>query len=82
MCMRCSARFAAESELAAHQRLPNPCEWREAEVMVGVTPEQEKKLKRRQRSETSQPEEVKWMNVYRILFPEEHESDFPSPCKN
>jgi hypothetical protein len=82
MCMRCSKRFPTESDLAAHLRVPDPCVWQEAPVIEGITAEQEKKLKRRQRLEISQSEEAKWMEIYRILFPDEHESNLPSPCKN
>jgi hypothetical protein len=59
--------------------MPDPCEWQEAPIIEGMTAEQEKKLK--SRKSITQSEEVKWKNVYRILFPDEEETSFPSPCK-
>jgi hypothetical protein len=45
---------------------------------VGFGRDVEEKLRKR---DYNVPEETKWRNIYRILFPETDEIYIPSPCR-
>lgn len=51
---------------------------RAKELPEGITPNVERALKSRKKSYPNQPEEERWKDVYRILFPYE---DVPTACK-
>ncbi|KAK4167958.1 hypothetical protein QBC43DRAFT_202547 [Cladorrhinum sp. PSN259] len=76
-CQRCGDAFKTDPELTAHTRLAQACEVRSFDIPDGFTREQEKLLKRKSKPNSSNEE--KWKEIYRILFPEDDESDIPSP---
>jgi hypothetical protein len=78
-CHRCCTIFKIESDLAAHQRLPQGCEVRVLELPEGCSKEQEKLLRKRKRGSGS--EENKWKDMFQCLFPEDNEDMIPTPCK-
>lgn len=67
--------------LREHQRDLAGCEIKEQVPLEGFNKDQERKLKSKKRSIVYQSEEDKWKGVYLILFPDDAESDMPSPCK-
>jgi hypothetical protein len=79
-CHRCCAIFKTESHLAAHQRLPQGCEVKPAELPEGCSKEQEKLLRKRKRGLGS--EENKWKDMFKCLFPDDNPNMIPTPCKD
>lgn len=78
-CPRCSTYFMTDLELYDHSRAPDPCQINGANTLEGITPDQEKALKSKKRtnkSGTLNNEEEKWRDIYTILFPLEN---IPSP---
>jgi len=45
----------------------------------GFDKDQERRLKSKKKSQTYQSEEEKWKTVYRVLFPDDGETDIPTP---
>ncbi|KAF1952234.1 hypothetical protein CC80DRAFT_423089, partial [Byssothecium circinans] len=78
-CHRCCSTFTNEPALREHQRDPRGCEVKEHLPLEGFDKDQERKLKSKKRSLVYMSEEDKWKVVYRILFPDDNESDMPSP---
>ena len=76
VCPRCFEGFDKPEQLKAHQRASDPCELRER-APDAITEEQEKQLRTRAKPNSS--EEMKWEDIYRIIFPGE---TVPSPCKS
>lgn len=65
-----------DEELTAHQSASDPCELRPNKVVDGLTAEQKKQLKPRDKNNS---EEQKWIKIYKICFP--NDTEIPSPCK-
>jgi hypothetical protein len=64
-----------------HSQADEACKRRPREKFVGFSKEQEKMMRsKKKRPGFSEPE--KWFEVYKILFPDDAESDFPTPCKS
>ncbi|XXG94877.1 Putative proteasome subunit alpha type-7 [Hypoxylon texense] len=79
-CNRCAWEFQNSKELASHQRSTRPCELQVFEDQLeGINSEQEAQLKSRKKDSTNKPEEDKWFDVYRILFPTDDLSNIPTP---
>ncbi|XTI87777.1 hypothetical protein V2W45_1309885 [Cenococcum geophilum] len=85
-CPRCFQVFPKDDALREHQRATEACPRREQCINdwydwdQGFNEDQKKKLKSR-KGRKDMPEEEKWKDIYRILFPSDPESDIPSPCK-
>ncbi|GME48473.1 hypothetical protein GGR53DRAFT_493232 [Neofusicoccum parvum] len=76
-CPRCNQSFEKELDQQEHLRATKPCVLRqiaERDYGDGYDAEQAKRLKDRKRK---QPEEDKWQDIYKILFPHDHRR--PSP---
>ncbi|KXH48476.1 hypothetical protein CSIM01_04855 [Colletotrichum simmondsii] len=82
-CPRCSQSFETQMALQAHARSLDACDVREPEVLDGITQDQEKKLRSRKKTSAKELTEAeKWIQVYRILFPDVREREIPSPYHN
>ncbi|KAI3557421.1 hypothetical protein CABS03_12006 [Colletotrichum abscissum] len=82
-CPRCSQSFETHLALQAHARSLDACDVREPEVLDGITQDQEKKLRSRKKTSIKELTEAeKWIQVYRILFPDVREREIPSPYHN
>ncbi|KXH52354.1 hypothetical protein CNYM01_02170 [Colletotrichum nymphaeae SA-01] len=82
-CPRCSQSFETQLALQAHARSLDACDVREPEVLDGITQDQEKKLRSRKKTSAKELTEAeKWIQVYRILFPDVREREIPSPYHN
>lgn len=68
--------FKNEDDLTAHRRDPSPCTVQDPRPMQGLTNEQKKLLKPRDRNES---EEARWNTIYKLCFP--NDEFIPSPCK-
>ena len=85
-CPRCFQVFLKDDALREHQRATEACPRREQCIDdgydwdQGFNEDQKKKLKSR-KGRKDMPEEEKWKDIYRILFPSDPESEIPSPCK-
>jgi hypothetical protein len=77
-CPRCYRDFTNISALNEHQRATQTCELRERSATEEITKKQEKQLRKRN-NDSSQSEEDKWRDVYKILFP--GDAEVPSPCQ-
>ncbi|KAI0136511.1 hypothetical protein BJ170DRAFT_14852 [Xylariales sp. AK1849] len=76
-CFRCQQVFDSETNLASHQRQVAICEMRLPDIRLqGFSNEQERLLRRKVRGSS---EGEKRKSMYRILFPEDLETDMPSP---
>jgi hypothetical protein len=75
-CDRCYSVFKNENDLTAHRRDPYPCAVQDPRPMQGLTNEQKKLLKPRDRNKS---EEGRWNTIYKICFP--NDEYIPSPCK-
>jgi hypothetical protein len=76
-CMRCWAQFRSNDELNDHLRVraESLCSTRGGPKPEGITAAQERLLRIRKKSSRSQTEADRWMDMYKILFPED-------PCPN
>jgi len=72
--------FSTDKEMREHSRLPTPCDIVEAAPREGFDNDQERQLKLRKRP-AGQTEVERWIEMYRILFPEDPESMIPTPRK-
>ncbi|KAF4538624.1 Zinc finger c2h2-type protein [Lasiodiplodia theobromae] len=79
-CSRCLETFDTEDALQDHQRAPDACELRQPPQSSGFSKDQERQLRSRKRSPGCMSEEEKWLEVYRILFPQD--TDKPTPLIN
>ncbi|KAH8589329.1 hypothetical protein B0O99DRAFT_336726 [Bisporella sp. PMI_857] len=77
-CTRCGTTFKTHEDLDSHMTNATPCLLAVTEVPEGITPHILRALKSRKKAYPNQPEEERWKEVYKILFPYE---DVPSPCK-
>jgi hypothetical protein len=75
-CNRCFESFDDPKGLKDHQRAQTPCRLSENARADVITEEQEELLRVRARANT--PEEERWEDMYRIVFPDE--KTIPSPC--
>lgn len=75
-CDRCYSVCKNEDDLTAHRRDPSPCTVQDPRPMQGLTKEQKKLLKPRDRNKS---EEARWNTIYKICFP--NDEFIPSPCK-
>ncbi|KAI1342171.1 hypothetical protein F5Y15DRAFT_333689 [Xylariaceae sp. FL0016] len=76
-CNRCQQGFGSVDDLAAHQRMPMPCELRDPSPTESVT---ETDLSRMRLKGT---EEEKWQSMYRLVFPGDERVPSPycdEPC--
>lgn len=79
-CPRCFKSFGDEDGLTAHLRDMARCpQLQDKPDTKTITLEQERKLRSKMKSDA--PEEVKWKQVYRIVFNLDEASDTPNPCK-
>lgn len=76
-CPRCLETFDTEDALQDHQRARDACELQQARQPSGFSKDQERQLRSRKRSPGCMSEEEKWLEVYRILFPQD--TDKPTP---
>jgi hypothetical protein len=82
-CPRCYAVFDDEEGSNEHMRMNPPCETVEnpaEQIVEGFNKDQEKKLRSRKRN-AAQSERDRWIEMYKILFPDDEESSIPEPCK-
>jgi hypothetical protein len=75
-CYRC---FSEEKGLAAHTKDGTCHRANNGQRLEGLTADQVKQLRKRKR-EADKPEDKKWREMYRIVFPNEDASLVPSPC--
>ncbi|KAH6898092.1 hypothetical protein B0T10DRAFT_555429 [Thelonectria olida] len=75
-CPRCGVEFSSQSLLRGHQRLPEGCAVQLVNLPEGIDKEQEMLLRKKQKKGS---EEEKWMDAYRILFPDEDGDLIPTP---
>lgn len=75
-CNRCFESFDDPKGLKDHQRAQTPCRLTDNARADVITDEQEELLRVRARANT--PEEERWEDMYRIVFPDE--KTIPSPC--
>ncbi|KAK0737269.1 hypothetical protein B0T21DRAFT_383278 [Apiosordaria backusii] len=73
-CARCFEQFDDEAALKAHQRSEEPCKLQKNNIHEFISEEKEKLLHLRAKAGSS--EEDKWLEMYRIIFPNEK---VPSP---
>ena len=80
-CLRCRSIFETNAQLADHLQVikDNICEPNVHEAVEGLTPDQERKMRKRNRGMT---EEERWRELYLILFPDTDPATVPSPCKH
>lgn len=64
-----------------HLQATNPCEKEERKVVEGFDLKQEQLLRSKKRNNFGETEDMRWREVYKILFPETNEQNIPSPCK-
>lgn len=76
ICLRCGEHYQSEDKLAVHLRTNPPCEIRTIQRYDGIDAAMEKRLKSRVR-DGDLSEEVKWIKLYKLLFPEDNPT--PSP---
>jgi len=81
-CNRCCESFGDNKELAAHQRAAVQCPVAELEFCEDIDEAQEQKLRARAVKDDGKPEEEKWRDVYKILYPDTPDELIPSPCKS
>lgn len=79
-CPRCQETFRDAETLKRHQKAIQACEVRRQEDDRILTSDQEEFLKKR--STGKKPDEQKWKDLYANFFPEDKESDVPSPFWN
>ncbi|KAK5660526.1 hypothetical protein OQA88_13075 [Cercophora sp. LCS_1] len=78
-CPRCWEPFE-DGELLKHLQQDLPCAVQaERKVLDGYTKEQEKMLRSRKKARCGMSEEEKWIEMYRILFPDDRVSLVPNP---
>ncbi|KAK0733128.1 hypothetical protein B0T26DRAFT_669566 [Lasiosphaeria miniovina] len=75
-CSRCGMIMKSDSQLWEHQRQAEGCQVRLVDLPEGINTEQEKQLRKKKQRET---EEDRWLEMYRILFPDEDGDLVPSP---
>ncbi|KAK9421756.1 hypothetical protein SUNI508_05357 [Seiridium unicorne] len=76
-CSRCRDAFPTHEDLISHQRADVPCACRDDEPRQGISPEQAAQLRRRRKGTTT--ETGKWLDMYRIIFPDDNLSGLPAP---
>ncbi|KAK3989059.1 hypothetical protein QBC44DRAFT_370430 [Cladorrhinum sp. PSN332] len=77
-CRRCGDQFTSDEDLETHSRAAQACAVRTFDKPEGFTKDQERLLKKKRKSESSDDSD-KWRAMYRILFPDDDENDIPSP---
>ncbi|KAK3381147.1 hypothetical protein B0H63DRAFT_197093 [Podospora didyma] len=76
-CNRCGLVVDSDSQLRVHQRQEQGCDVRRiVDFPEGIDKEQEKLLRKKKQGGT---EEEKWLEMYRVLFPDEEGDLIPSP---
>lgn len=79
-CIRCRMAFKSSEKLLQHSQADIACNVvRDESGQEGVSHEQLMKLKSRKRSREASSEHARWINMYKILFPDDYL--IPSPCK-
>ena len=80
-CPRCWEPFR-DSALQQHLQQDPPCDVQaERKLFDGCTPDQEKMLRSRRKSNPDITEEEKWFKMYKILFPADDIHGIISPCE-
>jgi hypothetical protein len=80
-CTRCLVSFANDETLAEHLRGESRCENKTPspdEEIIYITKSQERELRKKKKNV---PEEERWFNSFRIIFPDIPNDRLPSPCK-
>jgi hypothetical protein len=67
-------------ELIDHSRSLTACELTVLDLVDGFDKGQEKKMRSRKKS-SAVTEAEKWIEIYKILFPDDDEDLMPSPCQ-
>ena len=81
LCYRCGEAFENEQLLEIHSKREESCTPNSNPVQDdGFNKEQGKLLRSRKRKVKPQTEEEKWIDMFKILFPNYRDS-LPSPCK-
>jgi hypothetical protein len=57
--------------------MPQSCEVRVCQLLEGFNKEQERTLRTKKKYSN---EEAKWLDMYKILFPDDEENMIPKPC--
>lgn len=79
-CIRCRMAFKSSEKLLQHSQADIACDVvRDESGQEGISHEQLMKLKSRKRSREASSEHDRWINMYKILFPDDYL--IPSPCK-
>lgn len=79
-CIRCRMTFKSSEKLLQHSQADIACNVvRDESGQEGISHEQLMKLKSRKRSREASSEHDRWINMYKILFPDDYL--IPSPCK-
>lgn len=78
-CLRCGDRFDSEELLLSHVRGKERCPTRTLVPAFGVNQSNIIALKSK-KAMRGRPNEEKWKDIYRILFP--GQSHIPSPCES
>jgi hypothetical protein len=79
-CPRCCAEFSNDVELINHSRQRNACDLTILDLVEGFDKSQEKKMRSRKKT-SAITETEKWVEIYKILFPDDEEDLMPSPCQ-
>lgn len=78
-CSRCYRCFSDDKGLVAHENQGTCRRVGAARKPDGLDAEKVKQLRRRKR-EANKPEDKKWKEMYRIVFPKDDTNAIPSPC--
>ncbi|KAH7129937.1 hypothetical protein B0J13DRAFT_678977 [Dactylonectria estremocensis] len=76
-CGRCCEEFKTSTQLLSHQQAVEPCKLKIEPPMDGINDEQFQALRSRKRPRGSISEEEKWVEMYKVIFPDE--DMIPSP---
>lgn len=76
-CERCFVNFETHERFQEHLRQLDLCIRADPQAHEGISKFQESQLRKRGKKTTS--DEERWIEMYKILFPED--SEIPSPCK-
>jgi hypothetical protein len=81
-CPRCCSAFLSIKARDLHITDDGPCERRDIGDFdtLTFTPQQEQQLRSRENLK-GKPQDVRWRDIYRILFPDVDDDDIPNPCK-
>ncbi|KAF4632584.1 hypothetical protein G7Y89_g5539 [Cudoniella acicularis] len=77
-CKRCWQTFKSQQQLDAHLTVASSdiCEVQLGHPPAGITTAMERKLRSRKKSHPNQTDEERWVEIYKLLFPD---TEVPSP---